>query len=318
MSSDADSLLQIARNAAAAGQHADAYAAFAAAKAAYELADSREGVARTLLAEGELLRNTGQLESALARLNEAVAATAGEQNLALAGDIARGLGAVYLRLRMNDDAVRCYRQARTAYKDAGDKVGEARALNNLASASVADSMDQDSLTVDERGKERFAVATEIWKESADLAQLAGDQELFRTIRYNMSLGLDLSGKHEEALAAASELAELEHEAKRVEHEVRARNLMGQALINLGEVDRATAELQTAVALAREHSLVFLLEDALQTLATAQEANFDISGALETLQHRLESIQARSDETAITELRRHMQSLEKKASHARAT
>jgi tetratricopeptide (TPR) repeat protein len=316
MSSPAHTLLQDARSAAAAGRQADALAGFAKAQGAFTEAADNEGLARALLAEGELLRNTGQLDAALKRLNEAVQAAAKQPNPSLSGDISRGLGAVYLRLRLTDDAVRCYRQARSAYKDAGDSAGEAQALNGLAGASVADSMDQDSLTVDERGKERFAAATEIWKEAAQLAEHAGDPELFRKIRYNISLGLDLSGKHAEALAAATELAELEHAAERIEQEVRARNLMGQALINLGDSDKAAEELQRAVALARSHSLVFLLEDALQTLATAQEASFDIAGALETLQQRMESIQARSDDAALAEIKQHMQNLEKKAGQAR--
>lgn len=314
--SNAQNLLQQARAAAAAGRHDEALEAFGKARADFAAASDAEGLAQTLLAEGEMLRNTGQLDAALKRLNEAVQAADGQQNRALAGDIARGLGAVYLRLRLTDDAVRCYRQARACYKDAGHVLGEAQALNGLAGASVADSMDQDSLTVDERGKERFAAATEIWKEAAQLAERADDRELFRKIRYNISLGLDLSGKHAEALAAATELAELEHGAQRIEQEVRARNLMGQALINLGESDRAIDELERAVLLAREHSLVFLLEDTLQTLATAQEASFDISGALETLQQRMESIQTRSDDSAIAELKQRMQSLEKKAGQSR--
>jgi tetratricopeptide (TPR) repeat protein len=316
MSSNASALLQEARNAAAAGRHADALAGFAQARESFAAAADGEGLARTLLAEGELLRNTGQLDEALKRLSEAVRAAEGQRNAGLAGDVARALGAVYLRLRLTDDAVRCFRQARASYKDAGDSVGEANALNGLAGASVADSMDQDSLTVDERGKERFAAATEIWREAAALADQAGDRELFRKIRYNISLGLDLSGKHAEALAAACELAELERAAERIEQEVRARNLIGQALINLGESDRAVEELQNAVAIARAHSLVFLYEDALQTLATAQEASFDIAGAIETLQQRMESMQVRSDESAIAELKQHMQSLEKKAGQVR--
>lgn len=284
-------------------------AAYDAARVAYAAAGQHEGEARALLAAGEHLQHTGQLKESLARLGAAVSASERVDNPSLAGDVTFALARSYFRVGMTDDAARCCRLARNHYRQANNKRGEAQALNALAGATISDVMAQDNLSVDARGRERWAAAIKVWEDALALARSVGANDLAGAIRYNLALGMDLLGFPARALDAAIELAEAERMSGSVRREVQARMLMGQCLVKLERFAEAVEVLTDAVMRTRKHSLTFLMEDALQTLATALEARGDVAGAIDALTDRMVCLQVRFDDEAVAAMRGHVKSIE---------
>jgi len=211
----------------------------------------------------DLLRiNDRVYEVASSRSDEALLATA-----------LNNRGAALAHVRRFDEAVVCFEQAQSAYRELGDAPAEARALNNLGAALLGSGRTEDATTVLESAVEAYA-ALGFGPEHADvldnlgtallrsdrtiealdafesaLALFSAADQPRRTARQlgNLAAALRSAGRTDDAIGALEHAVDLYGSAGARHGQAQARNNLGNALRQAHRTAEAVDCLTEAVA-----------------------------------------------------------------------
>jgi tetratricopeptide (TPR) repeat protein len=192
---------------------------------------------RLELAESTAAETLSDFKRAYAAAIQAMTAAdaQGAQLLVAAAKLRAGTAA--LRQGLTDESVRLFSEARELYASAGDRVGVARTLNNLASA-IGDGPDT-----------RRTVA--LYEEGLSIARAVGEQDLVARLLNNLAISHRRSGNLQASLRLNEESLAIRREIGDRTNIAISLNNIGNVLLDLGDLRRASQHYEESAAMSRE-------------------------------------------------------------------
>jgi DNA-binding SARP family transcriptional activator/Tfp pilus assembly protein PilF len=204
-------------------------------RAAQALGDRvEEAMALWLL--GDLAYDTTGRAAALDYLRQALARLPEDDMLRRAG-LLNDLSTVYCSTSRFAEATDCLRQASAAYRELGERIGEANALRGLA--EVAQVLGE------------FDTAQEHALQAIELARESGDVSVLANCHHSLGLTYISMGRYESAHEQLSTALLLCQECGHRPGESVVRALLGNALRGMGQHAEALESAERGLALARE-------------------------------------------------------------------
>src|SRR5688572_22531597 len=191
---------------------------------------------RLELAESTAAETLSDFKRAYSAATQAIAAAdaQGAQLLVAAAKLRAGTAA--LRQGRSDDAVRLFSESRELYANAGDLVGVARTLNNLASADEG----QDTRR-----------ATALYEEGLAIARSVGEQDLVARLLNNLAIQHRRAGNLQASLQLNEESLAIRREIGDRTNTAISLNNIGNVLLDLGDLRRASQHYEESAAISRD-------------------------------------------------------------------
>ena len=281
------------------------------AQALYESIGDRRAVAVNLGTQGVAHWYAGDWAAVESAYERALEARRTIDDRILQGRTLNGLGSVHFQQNEFEEALRWYRQAIELRERTGDRVGLAtsltyasnceQALGRLVEARslleravpVLEASGNDrrrlealhSVGVLYRNMQRTGDAVQALREALALIDVAPEFEA--GIRLDLAGALREQGRLREAIEEVARVEALAGDEVDTRFAFRLSTERGQALLALGDVDRATEELATARDLALELDVPGFVALARTNVAVARANVDDHEGALETARRALD-------------------------------
>jgi tetratricopeptide (TPR) repeat protein/tRNA A-37 threonylcarbamoyl transferase component Bud32 len=169
-------------------------------------------------------------------------------------------GAAVLRQGRSEEAVARFEDAHRIYSEAGDRIGAARALNNLASA-ISDGPDT-----------RRTVA--LYEEGLAIARSIGNQDLVARFLNNLAIQERRAGNFQASLKMNRESLAIRRETGDRTNTAVSLNNIGNALLDLGDLAGASRHYEESAQISREigdrRSMARALHNAAESLTLQGE------------------------------------------------
>ncbi len=233
----ADALLEVSFAQGALGASAEAVAAADQARASYAAADDSAGVARSLVAQANILQRTGDLAGARARYEQAIAIGRESGRRGAVAAALNNLAAVMSAQGDRRGAVALYEESLAIKEEIGDLNGVVNSLNNIAN-DLSAMGDLDGATA--RYDQALSLARELGAVQGQILALVNSSELL------LARG--------DAVIAADRAAEANQLCQKTGWrfgEAAALAYWGEALLAHGEAAAAAVHLERAFSVSQE-------------------------------------------------------------------